>query len=493
MTSPERSVADEPVVVIGSGPSGAVAAAQLVRRGVDVLMLDSGVRAPHGVVVKAAGHTVLRYRQWADINGDRLASGSSDDIVWYSSLSNGGLSNYWTAAVPRFAPDDFTEGGRLDERYVWPVTYDDVEPFYVLAEQHLRVTAGDPIPGVPSNSLRHRQALPRDWQAVVERGKSNGSGLGAIPLAKGAPWMIALRPAEFVSYQCVVRPLEQEPKFQIRHGAHVTRLNWSSSKHRVHEVEYVDRVTGVRHVVPVRAVVVAAGTIDTTMLLLRSTSTDFPDGLGNTSGLVGRYLHDHPREWWVARSDRRMRTLLHPVYLARSPVEDSAPLMATSHTFGRASVVDSLRNSFRGTTAIGVQVFGTMVPQPEFSVSVNRDDDPVAQRPTISLAYDDAAVANLQSSRERLRSVLGDAGLEIEVAGPFHDPQPGSSVHYSGTVRMHDDPQFGVLDRWNRMHDAPDVVVCDMSAFPTGPEKNPTLTAMALAIRAADRLADQLA
>jgi choline dehydrogenase-like flavoprotein len=66
-------------------------------------------------------------------------------------------------------------------------------------------------------------------------------------------------------------------------------------------------------------------------------------------------------------------------------------------------------------------------------------------------------------------------------------------VHYAGSVRMHDDPRYGVLDRWNRMHDVPNVVVCDMSCFTTGPEKNPTPTAMALAIRAADRLADDRA
>ena len=318
MNSSELSGDDAPVIVIGSGPCGAVAADRLVRRGVNVLMLDAGTRAPRGLVVKAAGHTVIRYRQWSEIDGDRLDPDSPADVEWYSSLSHGGLSNYWTAAVPRFAPDDFSEGGRLDERYVWPVTYDDLEPFYVEAEHHLRVTAGDPIPGVPSNSIRHRHDLPRDWQAVVERGTSNGSGLGVIPLAKGAPWMVARRCAEFSSYQCVIRPLEQERGFELRQGAHVTRLHWSSAKHRVDEVEYVDRVTGETHVVPARAVVVAAGTIDTTMILLRSISADFPDGLGNAAGLVGRYLHDHPREWWVARSDRRMSTLSHPVYLARA-------------------------------------------------------------------------------------------------------------------------------------------------------------------------------
>ena len=84
--------------------------------------------------------------------------------------------------------------------------------------------------------------------------------------------------------------------------------------------------------------------------------------------------------------------------------------------------------------------------------------------------------------------MLADAGLPVEV-GPGHELHPGQSVHLGGTVRMHRDPAFGVLDEWNRMHEVPNVVVCDSSCFTTGPEKNPTLTAMAIAARAGHHLA----
>ena len=99
---------------------------------------------------------------------------------------------------------------------------------------------------------------------------------------------------------------------------------------------------------------------------------------------------------------------------------------------------------------------------------------------------------NLVAARERIREVLASAGIDANVPGPFHDLSPGSSFHYGGSVRMHANPEFGVLDRWNRMYEVPNVAVVDPSCFPTGPEKNPTLTAMALAARAADRLADDL-
>jgi choline dehydrogenase-like flavoprotein len=308
--------------------------------------------------------------------------------------------------------------------------------------------------------------------------------------------MFARRGTEFNSYRCVLEPLlATTPALRLLSHAHAVSLNWSSSAGRVTSVDYIDTLAKVRRTVHARAVVVAAGAVDSTMLLLRSRSDEFPDGLGNTNGLIGAYLHDHPREWWPAGTTRPIPALSHPVYIARDDWTTSAPLMATSLTLGLRSQVQRLRTFYRGsTTSFGVQVFGTMVPTPEVSLTIDRDEpaDPLRLRPRITLRYDDATVANLESARRRLVDVLGAAGLDVKVDGPFHELHPGSSVHYGGSVRMHADPAFGVLDGWNRMHDVANVAVVDSSCFTTGAEKNPTLTAMALALRAADRLADDI-
>ncbi len=485
-------VSDEPVVVIGSGPSGAVAAARLVERGLDVVMLDSGTMAPRGVVVRVADHTVFRKR----FSGTdyRKSSDTAENVDWFSSLSQGGLSNHWTAAVPRFAPADFDDGGRLDERYVWPVTYGELEPYYEIAEHHLTVTAGEKLNGVPSNRLRHRVRLPSDWAELASAANDNGDGVGALPMAKGHPWMVALRGSEFDSYHCVLQSLLESPRFLLRRGAHVDRI--TAANGRAESVCYIDRASGQTRVQRARAVVVAAGTIDSTMILLRSTSSEHPNGIGNEEGLVGRYLHDHPREWWTATTERPMRALAHPVYVARAPYADSEPLMGTSHTVGLTSGLQRIKSLMRRRVdVVGVQVFGTMVPRPDIGVTLERSGaaDAVGDRPRIDLAYDDAAMRNMEFARERLRTVLAGAGLRIEIPGPFHSLRPGSSVHFAGTARMHRDRKFGVVDSFNRVHDLPSVVVADMSCFTTGPEKNPTLTAMALAIRAADQLARDVA
>jgi choline dehydrogenase-like flavoprotein len=488
-------MSDDDVIVIGSGPCGAAAASRLVERGVSVTMLDAGLGAPAGLVVKAAGHTLYRRMGRKYYFADRLDPVKSPGVDWVSSLSHGGLSNYWTAAVPRFAPEDFTDGGRLDDRYVWPIAYEELVPFYEHAEGTLCVTAGDAISGVPSNRRTFPHRLPDDWRELLGRAVSAGHAAGALPMAKGRPWMIALRGTEFSSYHCVVRPLLSSPLFRLVSGAQVTRIRCSTATGQADGVEFVDRRCGTTQSVHGRAVVIAAGAIDSTTIVLRSTSPDFPQGIGNSAGLVGRYLHDHPREWWQVRTERPLRVLTHPVYVARSPYGASDPLFATSLTIGLAASSERLRMLYGGrTSTFGVQVFGTMVPTPDLGVTLDQtaNADPVQCPPTISLRYDQRALDNLRTSRDRIRDVFASAGIDADVPGPFDEPTPGSSIHFGGTLRMHADPAFGVVDAWNRMHDVPNVVVCDSSCFTTGPEKNPTLTAMAIALRAADRLASDL-
>ncbi len=358
--------ADPPVVVVGSGPCGAAAAARLVERGHDVLLLDAGTHVPKGIVIKAKGNTMFRWVSQAELSDDRHENDEKGAVDWYSSQSLGGLSNYWTAAVPRFAPADFTEGSAVDERYEWPIRYDDLVPYYEAAERLLEITAGPTsIPGVPPNRQRFVQVMPRAWRDVIATANVAGHHAGALPMAKGRPWMVAFRGSEFNSYHCVVAPLRSERGFDLRKGARVTRLNWSEKEGRVDSVEYADAERGALTTVPARAVVVSAGVIDTTALLLRSTSPGFPTGLGNTNGVIGRYLHDHPREWWTAQLDAPLPALSHPVYVARDEYDGEEPLLATSLTIGLARPAERIKTLYRGrSTTLGVQVFGTMIPSP---------------------------------------------------------------------------------------------------------------------------------
>jgi choline dehydrogenase-like flavoprotein len=302
-----------------------------------------------------------------------------------------------------------------------------------------------------------------------------------------------MRPREFTSYHCVIRPMLGEPKFHLVRNARVLRVNYGAGSGRAESVDYVDATARQVRTLRARAFVVAAGTLDSTEILLRSRSDAFPDGLGNTTGVVGRYLHDHPREWWPVQMKRPLTAVNHPMYISREPFDAGKPLLAASLTMGLASGIHRLHEfAGRRVDRIGVQVLGTMIPSPEHRVTlaVDRSPDDPASALEIDLRFDTAAVGTVHRARDRFQEIFTAAGHPVEI-GPFHDLAPASSNHLGGTVRMHRRPDYGVLDEWNRVHGVPNVVVCDASSFTTGPEKNPTLTAMAIAARAARRLASE--
>jgi choline dehydrogenase-like flavoprotein len=141
---------------------------------------------------------------------------------------------------------------------------------------------------------------------------------------------------------------------------------------------------------------------------------------------------------------------------------------------------------------IGFSVFGTMPPIADNFVAID-EERRAAGRSALrfALRHPPEAIALLENARDELVGMLERAGWEPRVR-VFRVEVPGNSVHYGGTCRMHASPRFGVVDRHSRVHGVRNVVVADSAVFTTGPEKNPVLTAMTLAARASDRLAQEL-
>jgi choline dehydrogenase-like flavoprotein len=472
-----------------------MAAHQLVYQGAPVIMLESGSDEPQGILVRAAGRTILRKTPKLQAEQKCVASGNPS-TVWFRSLQPGGLSNQWTGAVPRFAPLDFSDGERLDARYRWPLDYEDLAPFYRQAEALLQISAtpGD-VPQLPAGYVQRPRALPGDWADVSVVASRRGQGLTALPLADGPAFMLARRATAFNSYSKLVRKCISRNNFQLLTGCTALRLEWCGSKRRINSVIYHDRVTGRERRLAARAVVVACGALGSAKLLFDSTCPDFPDGLGNGEGLLGRYLHDHPKEWWSVGLDKPITRLARAGYLTRRPFESAPPLMSTSWTLGMSSRKEQVRSFVPGkTTSLGVQVFGSMIPSERFYVrpSSTRTDEFGLPQLEIHLDFDANVIGNMYSARTSFMELMDEAGYHCTLDPVVPQCTPGTAVHFGGTVRMHRSRRFGVTDKWNRLFDVPNVAVVDASTFTTSSEKNPTLTAMALAARAAQRLACDL-
>jgi choline dehydrogenase-like flavoprotein len=483
------------VVVIGSGPAGATAARELSQNGIPVTMLEAGTGFQNGLLVRLAGKNLFRLTPRLHQEAGHTVSGDPRTLYW-AKFALGGLSNNWTGAVPRFAPEDFTEGERLHERFRWPITYADLAPYYEKVEPSLQITA-DPrdVPQMPGGHATYRHRLPSDWQDVERSANKFGQGFTTYPLADGPPNMLVRRGTAFNSYTSIVRPLLRLPNFRLHTGAHALQLQWSPTKRKVDGVLYFSRRTGQIERLAASAVVIACGPLASTKLLHNSVSSDFPQGLGNSQDVLGRFLHDHPREWWSFQMDRP-RSLLSPsAYLTRLPYHSSPPLLATSWTLGTVNVQDRIRSRFglKGT-AVGVQMIGTTIPSETCFARPSATQKDEFGLPTLDVCirYSDAEVDNVVRARQHLMHLMDDAGCRATIGRTFDTLYPGTIAHYGGSARMHADAKYGVVDAWNRVYDAPNVLVCDAACFTTTPEKNPTLTVMAIAARAATRLAHDL-
>jgi choline dehydrogenase-like flavoprotein len=483
------------VVVIGSGPAGAAAARELSQNGIPVTMLEAGSGFQHGLLVRLGGKNL--YRRAPPLREEAEHSVSGDPRTrCYVKFAPGGLSNCWTGAVPRFASEDFTEGERLHERLRWPISYTDLVPYYEKVERTLEITA-DPrdVPQLPGGHVSYRNRIPPDWHDVERTANKYGQGFTTYPLADGPPNMLVLRGTAFNSYAGIVRPLLDMPNFRLQTGAQALQLEWSPTKRKVDGVIFYSRETGRMERLGASAVVIACGALGSAKLLHNSVSTAFPHGLGNSEGLLGRFLHDHPREWWSLRMDRPLRILSPSAYLTRLPYSSSAPLLATSWTLGTASFQDRIRSRFglKGTE-VGVQVLGTMIPSEACVAkpSITKKDEFGLPALDVCIRYSDAEIDNVVRSRQHLLNLMDEAGCRATLGEIDPTLFPGTAAHYGGTARMHAKPEYGVLDAWNRVHHSPNVLVCDAACFTTAVEKNPTLTVMAIAARAATRLANDL-
>jgi choline dehydrogenase-like flavoprotein len=485
------------VVVVGSGPPGAVAALFLARAGLPVLVLEAGLeREARGLTFRVQGVTLakrkgtLRQREGVSRTGDPEAQ-------LFEELAPGGLSNHWSCAVPRFAPEDFADAARAGEEQTWPVAYDELAPWYSRVEPLLHIAGtSQETTQLPAGNPRHERRLAPDWLPLVERARALGRSLVPMPYAYGGDTTFTRSGTPFNSYVRLLEPEVARGNIRVRFGARVVRLEWSPGQRRVEAVTFRDRSSGSEERVGCRAVVVAGGALNTPQILLQSKSADFPSGLGNTDGVLGRYLHDHPIGKLVVELARPIS--VHPAtYLTRLELARAKLPLYAAACMQWCSATDLAKSVLYGhpkrLREIGFSIFGTMAPKRDDYVAVDdtyRGADGAAGL-ELHIRHPPEAVPALEEARDELFELLKSTGNEPSIKVWKVEPA-GNSNHYGGSCRMHASPKFGMLDSWSRLHAVQNVLVADSSVFTTGPEKNPVLTSMTLAARGADRLASEL-
>ena len=518
------------VVVIGAGPAGAAACWRLAQHGLSVICLEQGhwldettlVPDMPGYERRRAGplHENPNIRRGAD---DYPIDDAESPIKPTIGNGVGGGSIFWAAHIPRYRPEDFRSRSLGGVGEDWPIGYGDLVPYYELNERMMGLAA---VPGDPAAPLRANPALPmpspgpagRRMAAAFDR---LGWHWWAVDLAVGPEGGTDPLPCTHAGpceAGCPARRRSGADRTYMRAalaagvrlvtGARVLTLEHD----RAGKVTAAVTATGAGRVrVRGERFVVAANGIGTPRLLLMSASATRPNGLANSSGLVGRNLMLHPH----ARVDGRFAQQLGSwtpgqkaglvcleFYASRpergfprgfkmqlSPAPAPAALAAGAGTgtplpWGAAHHAGFMQHFDR---IAGLTICAEDSPELENRVTLSDrlTDRDGAPAPKLSYRLSGESRRALEFAMDRAEEALREAGAEAIHRDPL---KAQAGFHLMGTARMGADPDTSVVDGFGRCHDAKTLFVVDSSVFVTGGAMNPTATAQALALRAADHI-----
>jgi choline dehydrogenase-like flavoprotein len=538
-TYKESDVVD--FVIVGSGPAGGVLAKELSAAGFDVVVLEQGpwrkssqfthdeLAVERQFELLNIGTEPIQTFRTTEAEATRLNTGLKLRYL----RGVGGSSVHFTANYWRLRPIDFKEcsivGSIPGTGFTdWPITYDDLEPYYTKVDWEIGVS-GAPGPFDPPRSRPYPMPpLPAKSSGVLFERAATKLGLHA----QVAPMAIASRPYDGRSgcmscghcyyYGCefgaksstlvtVIPKAVATGRCEVRTESTAFRVE-TNAKGRATGIAYWDS-HGQERRQRARAVILAANGAETPRLLLMSTSPQFPHGLANSSGNVGRYLmfnchantfgrFEHPLNEYKGAVVGRMS---HDFYetdpkrgfyggggidarFAYSPIafalSNALPKDVPSWGSG---YVRALREYYTHSVRFVSHI--TSLPRATNAVSLDADHKDARGRPSLCLTYEDhpddrKAQHWFQARTRELMEAAGAAEIwDLPIL-----PSDGS-VHLLGTARMGDDPRASVVDRYHRAHDVPNLFICDGSSLVTSGRGQPTMTIQALAFRAADHIA----
>ncbi len=557
-----RSPKTYDVCIIGSGAGGGTAAKVLTEGGLNVVMLEAGpdlnpakdykehvwpYQLPHrGAGIGAKFQNELNDEFLApngfwDIDGEPYTTAEGSKFRWFRSRIVGGRTNHWGRIALRFAPVDFKSRSNDGMGDDWPLTYEEIAPYYDKVESFIGVFGSQENISSAPNGVFLPPPPPRCTETIIKKA-CDKVGVLCVPsrlaiLTKPLNGRAAchycgqcsrgcVSASNFSSSQVMIPPAQATGRLTLITGA-MAREVIVGKDGKAAAISYVDKATKTEKRVYAKAFVLAASACESARLLLNSKSSMFPDGLANSSGVVGRYLtdtvgsggggyfpqlekmppHNHDGTggmhmyvpWW--KFDRK-NDFLRGYHIefgggrGMPGVGDFEGPCDFFEGYG-SSLKKACHNSYGNY--IGFAGRGEMIPNPDSYCDLDPNTVDQWGIPVLRFhwKWSDNEIKMAKDMQETFRSITEAAGgtyltkTSPDGTKPYGIEDGGVIIHEIGTARMGNNPRTSVLNSNCQAHDVKNLFVTDGAPFVTNADKNPTLTIMALSWRASEYLIAQ--
>lgn len=452
---------------------------------------------------------------------------------WYRGFHVGGRSLMWGRQSYRWSEFDFEANAKDGIAVDWPIRYADLSPWYDHVERFIGVNGSvEGLPQLPDGQFLPPMEMNCVEKDVAARLKAHYGGKRAMVMGRSANLTqphngrgscqyrnLCSRGCPFGAYfstQSSTLPAAVATgNLTLRPFSIVNRILYDKNKKRASGVLVIDAETNQTIEYKAKVVFVCASTLASAFILLNSVDESFPDGIGNTSGQLGHNLMDHhfrcgasakvegyEDKYYYGRRPNgiyipRFRNLFGDKrdYIRGFGYQGGASREGWAREIPELNIGAEFKDALcePGQWTMGMGAFGEMLPYYENRVFIDKSKKDKWGQPVLAIDCE------IKENEKKMRvDMINDAAEMLEVAGfktiNTYDAGsfPGMAIHEMGTARMGRDPKTSVLNRWNQMHDVPNVFVTDGSCMTSAACQNPSLTYMALTARAADFAVSEL-